>query len=308
MTKPMLASDWDEVRVAAHFAKGGTFMMQPKVDGVRAMNLDMGLTGRSLKRHANVFVTNFFSQAYYRGFDGEMAAERETHPDLCRMTTSAMSRIEGKPYVLWWLFDYITPDTIHRPYEERYGAMKRRYWDLYQISQDLSEQLRIIPCEYATNMEQLEAFDLQCLDAGYEGTILRDPKGLYKQGRSTAKEGGLLRIKRFIEEEFRIDSFEEGQANGNEATIGPNGYTERSTHQANMVPNGMIGAFIGTDLKTGKTIKVAAGTLPHDQRKAWFDQPHLFLGKIGKYKTFPKGVKDKPRFPTFQSLKMESDL
>jgi DNA ligase-1 len=237
-----------------------------------------------------------------------MAAEAETNPALCRLTTSALNTIEGQPFVLWWLFDHPAPDVIHRPYEERFGALKRRYWDIYQAQPELAQHLRIMPCQYVTSMEEVDRVHTAFMAQGYEGSILRDPNGKYKNGRSTPTEGGLLRIKDFVEEEFLIMGIEEGETNENEATINELGQTERSTHMANMVPNGMVGAFVGMDLKTKKPIKVAAGKLPHDLRRLYFQQQHLVLQKVGKYKTFLVGVKDKPRFPTFQSLKAESDL
>lgn len=73
------------------------------------------------------------------------------------------------------------------------------------------------------------------------------------------------------------------------------------------MPNGMVGALGCTDIKTGKDIKVAAGCMTHDERRRYFEQPGLILGKRIKYLTFPKGVLNKPRQPTFQSIKMEAD-
>lgn len=300
--KPMLASDWDENKVKF------PVMMQPKVDGVRAMNLGNGLTGRSLKRHANVHTTNFFSQSVFRYFDGEMAAESETNPALCRLTTSALNTITGSPWILWHVFDYLHPDVAHLPYEQRYLELKKRYWEIYQTAPELAAHLRIIPCEYVEELTKLQFLRASYLELGYEGSILRDPKGLYKSGRSTVREGGLLRIKDFVEEEAVVLAIQEGQQNGNEAKINELGYTERSTHQANMIPNGMVGALLCKCLKTGANITVAAGSMPHDLRKQYFEQQDLILGKVIKYKTFLKGVKDKPRFPTFQSIRAESDM
>lgn len=37
---------------------------------------------------------------------------------------------------------------------------------------------------------------MDCLSIRYEGVILRDPNTMYKHGRSTAKEGGLIKEKR----------------------------------------------------------------------------------------------------------------
>ena len=308
--KPMLASDWDENKVKF------PVIFQFKIDGVRALNIDGLLVGRSLKRHANRYITQMFSHPEFAGFDGELAAEHQCHPDLCRLTSSAVSRIEGQPYVLWWLFDYITEETKHLPYSERYERLQLYIKSLYDIFnephnlelKEAYERIRLVPMVLVHNMGHLEECDSKALFTGFEGSIIRDPDGKHKQGRSTVREGGFLRIKRFIEEEATIISITEGQSNQNEATTGLLGQTERSSHKENMVPNGMVGSFECIDKKTGKQITVSAGTMPHEDRIKYFQNQNLVLGKLIKYKHFPKGVKDKPRFPTFQCIRSESDI
>jgi DNA ligase-1 len=304
MTKPMLASDWDEAKV-----KFPVFV-QPKIDGVRAMCLDpdKGLTGRSLKQHANVATTRAFSNKLYLGFDGEMVAERETHPDLCRLTTSALSTIEGQPWIQWILFDYITEDTIHDPYRIRMAKLLDHINTKGLNEHPYSSILTLVPNYIANDMQQLLDFDTFFTNQGYEGMILRDPEGKYKQGRSTAREGGLLRIKRFTDGEAVVTAIIEGQRNENAAETNELGLTERSSHQENMVPNGMVGALICKDLKTAQLITVSAGCMVHDDRVKYFNQQGGLIGKTIKYKFFAHGVKDKPRFPTFQGFRAESDI
>ena len=144
-------------------------------------------------------------------------------------------------------------------------------------------------------------------------------KAKHKQGRSTIREGGLLRIKRFVDFEFKVHTVIEGEENQNEATINPLGHTERSTHQAGMVANGMIGAMLGTPLNVvkdgdkvlfspGDEIRVGAGCLTHEQRRYYFENQDEFKSLVHKAKFFPKGIKDKPRFPTWQTFRDQADL
>lgn len=299
---PMLASDYVKSKVRY------PVILQPKVDGVRAVNLNGLVTGRSLKAHKNVHLTKFFSHPLCHGLDGEMAAERETHPALCRITASAMSTIDGEPYLLWWLFDYIVPATVQLDYNLRYNELVKHYHWICDANPELGAHLRLMPSTLVYNEQELDELHTKYSDLGYEGSVLRDPYGKYKQGRSTVREGGLLRIKDYVEEEAVVTGIEEGQSNTNEMVLNPLGKAERSTHQANMIPNGMVGALLCIDVKTKKDIRVAAGTMPHDDRALFFKHPSLIVGKTIKYKTFPKGVKDKPRHPTFQSIKIDSDI
>lgn len=312
--KPMLASDYVEAKLKF------PLIAEPKIDGVRALNMTGKLTGRSLKPFKNKHTTAFFSHSALTGLDGEMAAWHECDPALCRKTSSALGTILGEPWIMWWLFDYVTPETKDMPYHWRVAeALPKRFEELRHEVPHIFPHLRMIPFEVVVSMEQLLAYDDRCLELGYEGTILRSSKGKHKQGRSTPTEGGLLRIKRFVEFEFQAHTIIEGEANENEAQVNELGQTFRSSHQENKVANGMVGAILGTvlaDVKDGDNllfakgseVRVGAGCLTHDQRRHYFQDQAEFLALIHKAKFFPKGIKDKPRFPTWQSVRQEEDM
>jgi DNA ligase-1 len=311
--KTMQPSDWDESKVRF------PCIVQPKIDGVRGHTPEGVLLGRSMKQHRNAYATAFFSTPDYIHMDGELAAEHECHPDLCRITSSALSRADGQPFLLLWAFDYLAPTAIQMRYKDRLRVLENRIVWLQQHGCGM--HLRMIPWVLCENMEQLQFQRARNLDLGYEGSIIRDPNGMHKQGRSTVKEMGVLRIKDFIDFEFRITGVTEGQTNLNEATINERGHTERSTHQVNMLPNGLIGTIEGVALadvldpqtkavliKQGQAVTVAAGRMTHIDRQYYFDIPEELIGEIAKAQFFPKGIKDKPRFPTFQSLRSPEDM
>lgn len=312
--KAMLASDADEAKLKF------PLIAQPKVDGVRGLNLLGTLTGRSLKQHANKFTTAFFSTSEFLGFDGELAAERDTHPDLCRLTTSALNTIAGEPFTLWWLFDYIVVgQTKHLPYSERYAQLHRRVTELKASGSIAAQRLRVVPAVRCETLAQLLEWDARWLDEGYEGSIVRDPNGMHKEGRSTIREGGLLRIKRFVEEDALVVELHEGETNTNEAQRNELGLQYRTTHAEGMVPNGQVGRLTCKALKdvvvdgrviiqAGELITVAPGCMPVDQRQHYFNNPGQLVGQVIKFKFFPKGIKDSLRFPTFQSLRSVSDM
>ena len=314
--KPMLATDYEEQKLRF------PLIAQPKIDGVRGVNFFGSLTGRSLKAHKNKYTTKFYSHSCLVGLDGELAANHECHPDLCRITSSALSTIEGEPFTLWWLFDYITPQTILLPYKDRYDALVNRVREMYSINNEVWQHLRVVPSIVCNSLEELLEWDTKWLEEGYEGTIIRDMNGKYKQGRSTVREMGLLRIKRFIESEALIMGIVEGETNINEAQINELGKTFRTSHKDGKIPNGLIGSltckqlgdvFDPTNpdiklLEDGQEITVSPGTLTEDEKRMYFQNQGLIIGRITKYKFFPKGMKDKPRFPNHQSFRMESDL
>ena len=312
--RPMLAEDFDESKLIF------PLIAQPKIDGVRGMNMLGSFTGRSLKSHKNVYTSQLYSSSLLVGLDGEVAAESETHPDLCRITSSALGTIKGEPYTIWWLFDYVTVETKSLPYQERYERLKKRYDELSRIAPTLWNHLRIVPAYRCENLEALLKFEDWCLEQGYEGVIIRHPDMPHKQGRSTVREGGLLRIKRFVEEEAYVLGVVEGRENCNEAQINELGKTFRSSHQESMIPNGQVGSLTCELLKDvqdsrgvvilakGQQITVSPGNMDHEMRKYYFKNPQKIVDHIIKFKFFPKGLKDKPRFPTFVSIRTPEDM
>lgn len=310
--KPQLADDWQESKLVF------PLIGQPKVDGVRALNLAGRFTGRSLKGFKNKYATARYSHSALIGLDGEAAAGPETAADLCRATTSALGTIEGQPYILWWLFDYVTPATKLEGYDMRLAMLRIKLDELSREVPELWNHLRLMPSRLLHTKDELEAFDEENLLAGYEGTIIRDPNAVFKEGRS-GKKPILWRIKRFVDFEFSVHEIIEGQENQNEATLNALGNTERSTHQENMVPNGMIGAMLGRTLnvvkdgdkvlfEAGQEVRVGAGCLSHDQRRHFFLNQDWFKNHVHKAKFFPKGIKDKLRFPTWQTFRDAADI
>lgn len=315
--RPQLAEDWVEEK------QRFPVMVLPKIDGVRGLNEDGDMYQRSMKPVRNLYTRKFFGGYELRGFDGEMAAEHECHPDLCRLTTSATATIAGEPWVMWWIFDHWAPGTYseHMGYKDRHALAAQMIRNGQAQGLPGYERMRIVEATMCYNMQEVLALEEKYLLMGYEGIILRDPNGKYKQGRSTVREGLYLRGKRFVDFEGVITELYEGEENTNEQTQNELGLATRSTHQENMVPNGMIGAMNMRLLKDvinpvtkvllfkkDGIVKVGAGRMTHDDRAHYFANPHLILGKLGKGQLFPQGVKDKPRFPTFQCFRNPEDL
>jgi DNA ligase 1 len=301
--KPMLAEDAveEKIRYPAY--------VQPKLDGVRALNLYGTLTGRSLKKFGNRHVTKLYSRTDFLGFDGEMILfDRNPFDEaMCRATASALGCHDGDPLMRWVLFDYATLQTAPLPYRDRLVLLEERVLEMVRDKRLEGTGIQIATMKNHIVHNHDELLAVEAMYEGAEGLIVRDPDKPYKFGRSTPREQGLLRIKRFVEEDAVVIRVSQGETNTNEATIDARGYTERSTHQAGMVPNGMVGTLHCTDVKTGAQIDVAPGCMTHAERREFWEQPQKLIGKTIKYKHFPKGVKDKPRFPTFQSIRMEVD-
>jgi DNA ligase-1 len=228
------------------------------------------------------------------------------HPRLCNLTSSAMRREDGTPDITWNVFDLLTPEALIRGYADRIKMVHEHLANQHAKGLCLHAQ----PIEYhiVNSGEEVLELDSQFLDRGFEGTVYRLGTSLHKQGRSTLKQGGLIRIKRFIEEEVMVTGFTEGDKNENEKQTNELGHSFRTSHKDNKVPNGMIGNILGYFLSDSREVTAGAGCMTHEERKYYFDHPEELIGQIIKVKHFPKGVKDKARFPTFQSFRDDSDM
>lgn len=283
-----------------------TMWILPKIDGVRALHINGAFQSRTLKPFPNTHLMAF-DYHLLAGLDGELTKGSPTSGFTCRDTTSGTSTINGPRAqdFTWHIFDCVDPRELSAPYAVRYELARQR---VSMLSGVVDFGLEIVPYEIATSIEDILRIHAKYVDQGYEGSILRNPQGRYKSGRATVSEGAFLRLKDFIEEEARVLEVIEGETNNNIATINKLGYTERSSHKANKVGNGMVGSLRCIDLKTNQEITVSAGRLTHDERKYFFENPGQITGKIIKYRTMAYGKKDLPRFPTFQCFRASFDL
>lgn len=302
--KPMLAAKTPPAGHAYRFP----LLASPKLDGVRALVRDGKLVSRTLKPIPNLHCQNLFGRLDLEGLDGELVVGPPTGNDVMQRTTSGVMRIEGEPEVTFWVFDmHDHPELRYRDrmalaIQQQYGIRNVRWLTQVPISDQAA----------------LDAYEADCLDHGFEGAMVRDPEGLYKFGRSTVKEGGLIKLKRFEDSEAIVVGFEERMRNDNEATVDHLGHTKRSTHQANKVGHGDLGALVcvlaeGWNESTGLTahnvlFNIGTGFTAAQRVELWAERESL-RGRLVKFRHFAAaGVKDAPRFPVFIGFRHPEDV
>lgn len=293
-------------------------IVQPKIDGVRALNLNGTLTGRSLKPFEGFGITEYFSRPEFVGLDGEMilGSKPNCGERLCSLTTGAMGRFKGveeMPDLHWWVFDHLADPSL--PY-------LKRYWRLKEVVENLNlPHIHLVPMYQAYIRPDLDALIADFFDLGYEGAILRNPDAPYKPGRATQKGQELWRVKSWADAEILVTGITEGEVNMNEAKKNALGRTERSSAKAGMVPNGQVGSIQGVLLADfhcpitgrllfpkGLEITVGSGEMTVAEATRYFQRPKDIIGHIVKFKHMTHGVKDKPRFPTYISHRLSQDM
>lgn len=270
--------------------------MSPKLDGIRVIVKDGQVLSRSGKLIPNLFIQSLFKD--YHGIDGELIVGSPVHPNVFQITTSGVMSIEGTPNIKLYAFDSWNAE----------GGIDERYTRLLYITKgSFTANIEIVPQTIINSKEELLKFEEDCLQTGYEGAIIRYPNAKYKNGRSTVKEGALLKLKRFKDSEAIILGMEPLLRNHNEATKNALGHTERSSHKDNMVADDLLGSLYVQDCTTGVEFSIGSGFTEEQRRDVWSRQAEL-IGSFVKYKYFEVGVKDKPRFPVFLGFRDKRDI
>lgn len=276
-------------------------LVSPKLDGIRAIVSDEDdkygiIVSRTLKLFPNKYTLRRFSDMALIGLDGELIFGPPTAPDVFNQTTRAVMTIEGEPDVQYYVFDIFN---VNEPFEKRLKILKKLTKPFKGIH--LVEQTMV------HTIEELEEAEARFVGMGYEGIMLRRPDAPYKFGRSTLKEGYLVKLKRFEDSEAVIVDIVQLMKNKNEVEVDNLGHQVRSLKKAGMVPMPMVGALSVKDLKTGIRFDVGSGFTEEERRSFWAARKEL-LGHTIKYRYQPVGVKDKPRFPTFLGFRSVIDI
>ena len=118
----------------------------------------------------------------------------------------------------------------------------------------------------------------------------------------------MVKIKRHVDAEAIVIGAEELMHNANEPTTNALGYTERTSHLANQVGMGTLGS-LRVQLLSDPDVEFSVGTGMTAEDRTWmWNNREQMVGKIIKYKSFPVGVKDKPRHPVFLGFRDLEDL
>lgn len=304
--RPMLAGkvDSDKLRFPV--------LVSAKIDGVRCLCIDGKPMSRSMKVIPNRHIQRLFAEhaAQLEGMDGELIVGSPVpdHPgdDVFNRTVSGVMREDGEPDFIFMVFDRIS-----------LGGRDLTGAQFYVRLESLIHDADMVPFVHRVmhyRLHAVTAVDHQeeiFHQAGYEGLMIRDPNGPYKQGRSTTNEGWLLKMKRHVDAEAVIVSFEEEMENQNEATKNELGRTKRSSAQDGLVGKGRLGAFVvrGCYDQPFDNVEFSVGTgIDHASRQAWWDRREELIGKIITYTYLPVGSILRPRHPVFKGFRDPIDM
>ncbi len=267
-----------------------------KLDGIRCLRVDNKTLSRTFLPIPNRHIQKMMADLPCE-LDGELMIPGGTFNQV----QSAVMSEDGEPNFRFHVFDFVT-DSLITPYVERMANLAEL--ELPWFCE------KIIP-EEIKDMSQLSEYEDKCLERGFEGVMLRTGNSPYKCGRSTEKQGYLVKLKRFMDSEAEIVGFTELMSNQNEAEQDNFGRTKRSSHKEGMVPAGTLGKLIVREIGNtpwkGKEFGVGSGFDQLQRQQIWDNRPNL-LGKIITYKFQPHGIKDLPRLPIWKGFRSTLDM
>ena len=290
ITKPMLAGKCERMNALSF-----PLLATPKLDGIRCLKIGGRALTRSFNPISNIHTREWIEANLPDGVDGELIVRGATFSE----TAGHVGRESGSPDFTFAVFDFVN-DGLDVPYACRMQELARL--PQYERVQ------KVLPLEMRS-LDELMAYEERCVAEGYEGVMIRTPGSPYKCGRSTEREGWLLKIKRFEDAEAVVLDTYEGMSNLNEAQRDAFGRTKRSSAQAGKVGRGELGGFVVSAVDSNVVFRLGYNhVLGGIDRVTLWEQRESLRGKLVKFKHQPSGAKEAPRFPKFCGFREAWDL
>jgi DNA ligase-1 len=197
---PMLAKTFEDAEHTIEYP----IMMQYKYNGVRCMHNGNRFWSRKNKEYTVFPHLTIDTKGVI--VDGEVMLPP---PYTWQQTASTVKRkqplSEKLIYIIYDMYDEKNPNMT---FSERLDFIK---------TLDLPELVQIAPTETAENEQQILDFHKRANDLGYEGTIIRNPNGIYLHGLKRSSD--LIKLKDFKDDEFEITGFVDGKGNEEGAIV-----------------------------------------------------------------------------------------
>jgi len=292
--------------------------VQPKLDGLRCVSyvrrgndndIDIALQSRTGAffvglPHIAAALRPYLSQHPYVVIDGELYTDQMPFEELAglikkkKITDSDVERLKKVKYHVYDIYDKMNENM---PYSERLdvlaAAVRRcgciandtasslaaagRRWTLRSSSaaevasaEDVTVVV-LVRTEKVAALSDFRRLFSEFVEAGYEGIMLRNAAGVY---RANYRSNDLQKYKEFLENEYRIIDYKEGE--GRDA-----------------------GAVIWVcETDDGKEFTVRPrGTM--EQRREWFNQGGSYIGKNLTVVYQELTEEGKPRFPVGKAIR-----
>jgi len=201
---PMLANKWEDR--SKYISE--PFFVQPKLDGVRMLVgvkegsfFMMSRTGKIVSMpHIEAELRPLLKEGQF--LDGENYTTELSFEEITGMCRRVLESPQGLSKIKFHVFDYFDFSNLNQPFESRLRELESRF------GVGNLEHTVLVPTETLAKRTQVHKKHDDYAAMGYEGIMIRDPKGLYKLAE---RSNHLLKFKAFQTEEYKIVGAEEGK-------------------------------------------------------------------------------------------------
>ena len=250
----------------------------PKLDGIRCAVENSLPRTFNKKPVPNKWVNEALSMLgpAIEGFDGELMV---LESDFNGVQSGIMTH-GGQPNFRFMVFDLHDSPL---PYIKRIEQVHQRIAEIHKCEDLYAQIVQPVDAKLCRNQMELQAYWDEYIELGYEGAIVNDPHGYYKNGRSGKVEQLSVKLKVWHDDEATIIGFKEEIAEDGT----PKGRVGRVTMRHN---NGVV---------------FGVGGLTDEMKAQMWHQPDWYIGKRAtfKYQDWPVG--GKPRFPGFKGVRYD---
>lgn len=299
--QPLLSAKFDDPKNPDWSKLRFPMLASPKLDGIRLrIDPELGGVSRTHKPIPNQHIQGIIAaNSWLKYLDGELIVGDPTAPDVFNKTQSAAMTRDGRPDFNYYVFDHwYNPDEA---FETRYSRVSAIVGTVNTLNQYFPGQIHLVPHDSVRSIEDILALELKYLELGYEGLMLRDINGRYKNGRSTLKENILIKLKRTEDGEATVIGYQALERNDNVLERDAFGHAKRSSHKANRRTDSLLGALICQHPTFGE-FNIGSGFDVSTREEIWQNQAK-YLNRQVTFTYQKVGLKEKPRFPIFKGFR-----
>lgn len=281
-------------------------LVSTKLDGLRLIFYKGQILTRSLKPLPNRQLNEKFEEL--RKFtrlndivlDGEIYSHELTFQEIISYCmTEELGKKELPSHLKFYCFDMITDNNMEEPFNTRTEKMTV----LISMYKDIA--FPVMQRE-VKNQEEVTIYFEEMLEQGFEGLMLRNPFGRYKQGRATKRENLIYKIKPFVTFDAQIiDVVQSTEVNdGVERTTNELGRSVTSKKKDDRHLIEKASAFMVE--YEGKPLKVTLAMPDSEKIEIWGNRAS-YIGRTIEYKGMLVGAKDVPRHPVMVRFRTDKD-
>jgi DNA ligase-1 len=277
-----------------------------KLDGIRCLIYKGQILSRSLKQiqnkqlRARLESLRLFSEKMDLIFDGEIYSPYLTFQQITHFVMTQDLGNEKLPeHIKFYCFDLIDNGMLTDCYFEARLDQAHEYIKKFSFAETVKHHV-------VNNEEEVNKLFEFALNDMCDGLILRDPKGKYKFGRGTVKEGLIYKVKPFRTFDSKIKGVIQATKVRKDAkkTINELGRSVTSKKKNDRVLIEKASAF--SVEYEGKPLKVVLACSDKEKEAIWASK-EKYIGKWIEYKGMLVGAKDVPRHPVFLRFRIDKD-